>query len=395
MEAEKWIGVLERWGYEVHRVAGFIPGAGVNDHIIPELNFRDPVIESFTTSAFSTRREEAEVERELGSLTGLIGEQLAPVLDGIAPDLMVVENLFSLPVNMPLTLALCRYVEEREPPVAAVHHVFYWQSPAFSSYCVFDDLLVSHFPPSLPRVRHVTISQASREELYQKTAVTSNCLYYCFDFDNVRGQDGFNAGLRRDLGVGESEAMFLQPPCTIGKEGTKQSVKFTREFAAAAGRRSHLVVTGCGEGDREKIDHLRRAAGVSVIHVPGWLGRKRDEPGMGFPYDIHDAYARCDMVTFPSMKEGFGHPIMESVLHKKPLLTSNYPLLEELRGFGFQFLPMDRQAAARTVKLLDHPQLMDEMTGRNFEIGRRYFSLEALEEELEGLLSGLIGSPVK
>ena len=73
---------------------------------------------------------------------------------------------------------------------------------------------------------------------------------------------------------------------------------------------------------------------------------------------VRDAYAVCDMVTFPSSREGFGNPVLESVVHRKLLLVADYPVLDELREFGFQFLSLDDQAVERAVKLLEYPQLM-------------------------------------
>ncbi|MEK7816903.1 MAG: hypothetical protein AAB281_01460, partial [Actinomycetota bacterium] len=63
--------------------------------------------------------------------------------------------------------------------------------------------------------------------------------------------------------------------------------------------------------------------------------------------------------------------------------------LEELHAFGFQFLILDEFAVERTIKLLDYPLLMVEMVKRNFEIGRRYFSVEVLKEQIAELVSSL------
>ena len=82
--------------------------------------------------------------------------------------------------------------------------------------------------------------------------------------------------------------------------------------------------------------------------------------------------------------------MLESVAHRRPLLVADYPVLEELREYGFQFLPLDDLAVDRAVKLLEYPQLLEEMADRNFEIGRKHFSLDHLREEMTELVASVI-----
>ena len=82
------------------------------------------------------------------------------------------------------------YLEEHNIPCIAVHHDFYWQDPKLRS-CSFEELLTSYFPASLPNMRHVTINQKSREELYRRTGVAATCIHNCFDFDSPRAAGRF------------------------------------------------------------------------------------------------------------------------------------------------------------------------------------------------------------
>ncbi len=388
-EAEKWINVFEELGCEVHRVAGQIPGAGEFDHVVPELNFLDPRVESFTLKSFDPGQGRDGIDNKYALLEAQIERRLLPVLEGIAPDIVVAENVFSLPLNLPFTVVLCRYLHDGNIPCIAVHHDFYWQDPGFRR-CLFEDLLASHFPPSLPGIRHVTINESTREELYRRTGVNAACIHNCFDFDQPRQRDSFNAGMRAELGMEGGDVMFLQPTRAIERKGIGVSIRFVEEFAAASGQPARLVVTGpCEQGYERKFSGLCRNSKAKVLHIPNWLGSYRHHPGAISAYDVRDAYAVCDMVTFPSSREGFGNPVLESVVHRRPLLVADYPVLEELREYGFQFLPLDDRAVDRAVKMLEYPQLMAEMADRNFEIGRKHFSLVNLREELTELVSSV------
>ncbi len=388
-ETEKWVKVFEGWGCEVYRVAGSIPNAGVRDYVIGELSFLDPQIESLTAKVFDPGQDPEAVEREFETLAVAIERRLVPVLDEIAPDLVIAENVFALPLNMPFTVVLCRYLEDRGIPCIAVHHDFYWQDPALTAG-LYEDLLASHFPASLPNMGHVTINMQSREELYRRTGIAATCIHNCFDFESPRQPDDFNAGLRPSLGIDDDEIMFLQPTRAIERKGIGLSLQFVEDYTAACGKPARLVVTGpCEQGYEDEFSRICRNSGAGVLHVPNWLGSARNHPGAGSQYDVRDAYAVSNMVTFPSRREGFGNPVLESVVHRKMLLVADYPVLEELREYGFQFLSLDDRAVERAVKLMEYPSLMEEMTDRNFEIGRKHFSLQTLREELTELMASI------
>lgn len=389
VEAEKRIGIFSGWGFRTHRVAGFITSPGENDHIISELNYLDPSIEAFNAGLFNGGGSDALMQ-ELDELAGNISERLYPLLDDIGPSLLVCENVFSLPLNMPFTAALDGYVRQRGIDCFAIHHESIWQNPDFER-CGLGELRRKLYPSRSPSIRHVVTSDLSREEFMQRTGLDATCWRNSFDFDDSRLPDEFNAMLRKDLGLADGEVMFLQPTLAIARKSIELSVRFAEDFSDASGRDATLVVTGpCEEGYDSRFARLCRESTVRVAHIPNWAGAHRDDPAAASPYDIHDLYARADMVTFPSSREGFGNPVLESVVHRKPLLVAEYPVLEELRGFGFQFLSLDGSAVERVIKLLERPQLLEEMLDRNYEIGRRNFSLEMLEQQMRAAISALV-----
>jgi hypothetical protein len=80
-------------------------------------------------------------------------------------------------------------------------------------------------------------------------------------------------------------------------------------------------------------------------------------------------------VTFPSTWEGFGNPTIESAIHRKPLVVGSYPVLEELRAFGFHWYDVD------TIELGD-----DKALEHNYEIAARHFNLRDLPQAIAPIL---------
>ncbi|MCL4309482.1 MAG: glycosyltransferase family 4 protein [Actinomycetota bacterium] len=390
VESEKWIRIFREWGFTVHRIAGFIPGAREYDHIIPELDFLAPRIEAFTEDFFpaaGTGGGRDSLERELEDLAGEIGAALARELEAIAPDLLVAGNVFSLPLNIPMSVALCRFLRREKLACVAVHHDFYWQHARFA-HGAMDALLENNFPPSMTRIRHVTVNRNSHDQLFRRTGINSKQINNCVDFDAVRLPDRFNARLRADLGIDDGETMFLQPTPAAPGRGIGNAIRFAGDFAAASGRPASLIISGpCEAGYEETFAQACRGAKARVRSIAGWLGTERNQDTAGSCYDIADAYVRADMVTFAGSRESFVSPVLSAVAYRKPLLVSGFPVLEELRALGFQFLPLDRHAVARAIKLLEHPALMQEMLDRNFAVGRKHFSLDVLRRDMEEFIS--------
>lgn len=390
VETEKWIRIFEGWGFDICRVAGYIHEPEENDYVLPELNSQDPLVESFREKAFRRGCDRHELRMEMALLSESVERALLPVLSEIAPDVIVAANVFSLPLHIPLTMVLYRHLQEENIPCIAHHHDFFWEDEGFTG-CGLEELIASHFPPLLPQARHVTVSSRAREELEARSGITAICIRNCFDFSSPREKDTYNDGLRHNLGIGEDEIMLLQPTRASLDKGIDRAISFAEEFTRESHRTARLVVSGaCDQGFEEKFEKMCRDSETEVLHVPGWLGSGRGRLEAQSSYDIFDAYAQADLIIYPVAKGSFGNPVMESVMHRRLALVGDYPALNELRAFGFQFLSLDDHAVGRTLKLLDYPVLMEEMADRNFEIGRRNFSLQNLKEELAELVSAVV-----
>ena len=153
VEARKWEWALHELGFDVRRVAGELDdGLRPDDAWIPSLAI-DPV---------DDRPPEPDV--------------LAATIAGA--DLVVVENLCSLPINPDAAAMAAAVLAEHDGRVVFHHHDLPWQRAGLPT--------PPGIPPHRPNSLHVTINDHSRVQLENRgfAAVT---LRNAFDLDPPRG----------------------------------------------------------------------------------------------------------------------------------------------------------------------------------------------------------------
>lgn len=102
-----------------------------------------------------------------------------------------------------------------------------------------------------------------------------------------------------------------------------------------------------------RIAELQRTGRPLIVH-----GAVSDEK-------LHAAYARCTFTVYPSLSEGFGLPVLESLQHERPCICSARGALgEAARGGGVLTLDtVDADALATAMRqLLQAPALVAELS---------------------------------
>jgi glycosyltransferase involved in cell wall biosynthesis len=124
--------------------------------------------------------------------------------------------------------------------------------------------------------------------------------------------------------------------------------------------------------------------------------RRYDEVGNKL-YTLWDVYPHADLVTYPSLYEGFGNAFLEAVYFKKPLLVNRYSVyVVDIEPKGFDTVAIDgfltHAAVERVRQLLLDGEARRQMTDHNFELARRFFSFAMLRERLSSLLHSFFGT---
>ena len=123
LEIEKWAAVLESMGHSCFYIAGVCDDRPAErSFLIPEAHFRHPEIEAINAEAFADRLRSHTMSNQVRQLTQRIDHQLRTAIGHFDLDLIIAENCLTIPMNLPLGLALVETVMEtpdrlhRPPP---------------------------------------------------------------------------------------------------------------------------------------------------------------------------------------------------------------------------------------------------------------------------------------
>lgn len=399
LEAAKWADVFTGAGHQCFWFAGELDREPGESFLVPEAHFHHPENRWISARIFGCKRREPEVSDRIHALAGRLKEQLHRFIAEFAVDLIVSQNVLTIPMHIPLGVALTETIAETLVPTIAHHHDFYWERTRFSVSAVADYLRMA-FPPSLPNIAHVTINSAAQEELALRTGLSSVVIPNVVDFENPpRFSAEHKAEVRRSLGLEPEDIVLLQPTRIVQRKGIEHAIELVRELGDP---RCKLVISHeAGDEGYEYRDWLQeyaRASGVDLRLVKTSFSDpfnfRNCKQGNG--NTLWEIYPHADFITYPSLYEGFGNAFLEAVYFRQPLLINRYAtFVRDIEPMGFDLVTMDGFLTHRNVaqvrELLVNPERRRAMVEKNYAIAARHFSFAVLRKHLNYLLINFFG----
>jgi glycosyltransferase involved in cell wall biosynthesis len=395
LEVEKWARVLTRMGHEVFFCAGELGDYAKGGTVIPKLHFADRSILALSQRAFD-QNGETDGEKLSDQIYGMADELRNPLRRFIRDNrlnLIVVQNALTIPMNLPLGVCLTGLIAELGINTIAHHHDFFWERQRYQTNNILD-LLDTTFPAKLPSIQHVTINTIAQKRLKARRGIDSIVIPNVHDFAAPPpGIDDYNQDFRENLSLGENDLFIMQPTRVIQRKGIEMAIELVNRLDLPEAR---LFITH--RSDDEGLDYwhwLKREAhvmGVQVQLIDHLIGIERDVIRGHKIYSLWDAYPHADLVTYPSLYEGFGNALLETIYFKKLTLVNRYPVYNaDIRPLGFEFIELDGfvddHAVEQTLNLLKDPEAVEAMVEKNYAIAQEHFSLEVLEMKLKEVLS--------
>ena len=281
------------------------------------------------------------------------------VADAVAGcDLVVVENVCSLPLHPAASAAVAG--ARRGLPTILHHYDLPWERERF--------LGGGWTPPDDPAWAHVVINDRAARALDERGIRAG---VEPLRIDPAWAAGGHRHGTRGLLDVGDGERVLLQPSRALARKGVADGLA----LAAAAGA-TYWLTGPVEEGYEVELAEVLSAPPTRVL-------RGADQRGLS----MADAYAAADAVVVASTWEGFGLPLLEAAVARRPLAVRRYPVAADLeRAHGFAWLAVDDGPGLRRV--MDHPD--PAALDRNEAVVRDCFGVHALPGRLASILEAVL-----
>jgi mannosylglucosylglycerate synthase len=394
LETVHWKKILERMGHTVTLVAGELDREGI---VMPELHFKWPRVAGIHDRVVYSDEAYNKVEKVIFSLAGTIEGKLRSLFrNGASCDLLIVPNVFSIPMHFPLAVALTRTISEFSLPTIARHHDFWWERVRYQKSDMFH-FFEDYFPPKLPSITHTVINSLAQKTLEKKFGIKAPIIADTFDFEdlNLAKPDDYSNHFRRDFKIEAADRIFLQATRIVKRKRIEISI----DLLAKLGMSETVFVIGGNEGDEQKgylkmLKKLAREKNIRCLFIGERVNSQRKIVHGKRIYTLWDCYLNADVCTYPTMVEGFGNQFLEAVYFKKPLILTPYPVYQkDIKPLGFEVIEITPEISDKSVDfmkiLLSDDDTRTKMVEKNFALAKKHFSYSVVEEKLNMLFKNM------
>jgi mannosylglucosylglycerate synthase len=412
LEIAKLAVILRRLGHGCCYCAGELDAWAAPGLLVPEMHFTHPEAVWIHDHCFGTTEPAAGLHERIEAMAARLAAAIARFVDEFHVDVLFTQNALSIPMHVPLGVALTDFIAATGIPTLAHNHDLAWERERFAVTCV-PDIVERCFPPALPSVQHLAINSLAQQALRTRKGVEAELLPNIFDFATAApAMTAFNADLRASLGLNDQHVLILQPARVIPRKGIELAIELVRRLRESQHRarllgKEPVLVISHHAGDEglaylERLQALARTAGVPLIYAAGHFAAEPGLAGGRKLYALWDAYVHADFVTYPSLLEGFGNALLETLYFKLPALVNRYAVYAaDIAPHGFDLIEIDAQDDPANLAAIDDdtvdavidaiidPVRRRRMVEWNYELARERYSFEAVTPLIDGLLQRL------
>jgi glycosyltransferase involved in cell wall biosynthesis len=398
LESVKWAQVLAADQHDCYWYAGRLDHPAARSLCIPEAFFTHPENEWIDARIWGRTARERLVTQRIYAMADYLKGTLYDFVRRFNLDLLVFENVLSIPMHVPLGVAVTQFMSETHMPCMAHHHDFYWERTRFSVNSI-SDILDMAFPSRDHDLQHVVINQMAQEELARRKGTSSVVIPNVLDFENPPPlPDAYSSDLRGELGLAPGDVMILQPTRIVPRKGIEHAIDLVRML----GNPKYKLVISHEAGDegveyRQMLTEYARRNAVDIRFFATRVSdvRQRDREGRKM-YTLQDIYPHAALVTYPSLYEGFGNAFLEAVYYKVPVLVNRYAIFyRDIEPKGFRVPTMDGFLTAGVVekvrRLLEDADYRTASVEDNYRIATRYYSYSELRRCLRSMMVNMEG----
>ena len=418
LEMVKWEKALVQLGHEVVYIAGSDPHHKAI--IIPELHYQHPLNNTIVEQVFGQEEEKwpkEELKSKIYMLADLIESALYKIIREHQIDVLVPNNILSLGWSLSAGIAFTNAIRNSDVKAVCHHHDFHWERILYSQpkFEMVRNILNSYFPPADAKIKHLCINHIAQQELWNRYSIKSEVIPNVFDFDEpLIIKDDFNKDMRAAFAIADDDIVVLQATRVVERKGIELAIDFAAELQKIANEdvrfsKIHLVLAGQTESENYYQNLIKYASQkqVSIKDISKRVAHQRSESSKEKTYSLWDAYSMADMVSYPSILEGWGNQFIEALVAQLPVMVYEYPVFKsDIQNYGFSVISLGDQhsntqdlvkvhenkvkdAAKEAWKYLNDPTFFKEQTQKNYQIAQTELSISKLQQLLKPIFKNV------
>ncbi len=373
LEAAKIADVLRRAGHEVVWFGGSLEPPFSPGSVVSGADFDTEDNAQLQASSFGVADPDAESRQLILEKAADLRPAIEAFVTDHSVDVLIPHNVLSLPLHLPLALALTEVLESGLVGAVAHHHDWWFERDIFTPNNVAD-LIERCFP--VRGIDHVVINTIASAEVKSRFGIDATYLPNVMDFES-EPTDGEPAAFRSLVGLSSSDVVLLQPTRVIPRKGIETSIALAAKLDDPAVK---LVVTHAADRDMGYWSRLEALAETEGVDLRFWPVA----PGA----ELADAYAAADLVCYPSLIEGFGNALLEAFFHRRPVFVNRYAVYAaDIASTGVRCVEIEAGTLTRDVVdqvalWLGDPEAAGDAIAANYQVGLDNFSYGAVRERL-------------
>lgn len=396
LETEKWIDILKKLGHEVFIMSGEFESWDMDyehDYLFPALSFFSVEAEWGQRKAFYEPDKDPEpLLDHVENASNMIYEAMLQWVADKKIDAILSENASALPCHLSMGVAIKKLITDTGLPIVTHDHDFHWERGEryVSVHPEINQFVDDNFPLLLPNVKHAVINTFGVETFKNRFNIDATLVPNVMDFNRVYGvPTPENQFFLKDVGITDDEIALLQVTRIVRRKGIETAISLIDKLDD---KKLKLVITGNNNDDENKeyynelIDQIHdlNLANQVIFAAHKVLDHK----------DLSDVYAHGRACTYFSTYEGFGNAFVECVLAKKPIFVNNYKpvYMQDIGNKGFETVMTEdgnltNEKVQQMSDIIYNPKRCLEIGEYNFNLGKKYFSYDVLEEKLNTLFA--------
>ena len=395
--------LFDRAGYSTIIISGrggnFKPFYQVDDVIIPELDseyrevlsVQEDLVGGVVPDAFYRLRE--KIKKEL--------------IQVLTPnDVVIAHNIMTTHFNLSLTSAIHDLVNDKTIKCLIIwcHDISRYINPESSSAQIkgFPWDLLRTFRPDSTYVAVSTHRKRALAKIIEQPMNKIHLIPNGVDPAELLDLSEFGEQLVNEFGLLSADLVILMPIRITRAKNIEFAMQICNDLKKT-GMRIKLLITGPPDPHIPDIEtyyselkDLRITLnltdevifineGISSFPSPLYINQKT----------IAELYRICDLVLMPSIREGFGLPVLEAGLVDKPIFATRMPIIEDL-GAGLVFIIKDGELPEEVALRIKNWVDQDVSHNLRVEVRKNFIwssvfinKIEPLVMQVAGLQAGI------